>query len=229
VLYHIIYRILGILLVVLTVASALAQKPIIYIKVPQCETIEFSVVDMPGDRYTWDVYRDSTVNFAIEKGDMDPVPIFEDGMYEGSTVRANGLDVGRYFVRVMVWDEKTCTNNLMMYLVDIYDDPPTAELTGDSLCIGDPAVVRIVLTGRGPWNLTYTYKSEPNGNEVSVNLNGVTEPDFTVTMPPLPVGITDIWVQQIIDECTENLIPSDKARIIIYPKPSNSRIYPVNK
>jgi hypothetical protein len=117
----------------------------------------------------------------------------------------------------------------MMYLVDIYDDPPTAELTGDSLCIGDPAVVRIVLTGRGPWNLTYTYKSEPNGNEVSVNLNGVTEPDFTVIMPPLPVGITDIWVQQIIDECTENLIPSNKARIIIYPKPSNSRIYPVNK
>lgn len=218
------------LLVVLTVATAMAQKPLIYIEVPQCETIEFSVVDMPGDRYTWDIYRDSTVNFAQENGDVDPVPHFEDGNYGGPTVRVNGLDVGRYFVRVMVWDEVNCTNNLMMYLVDIYSDPPMAVLTGDSLCIGDPAVVKIVLTGRGPYNLTYTYVSHTNGdNEINVNLVGQVEQEFTVTLPPLPVGITEIWVKQIIDECTENLIPSDRARIVIFPKPSQSKIYPVEK
>jgi hypothetical protein len=219
------------LLVILTVASAMAQKPLIYIKVPQCETIEFRVDELPGDRYTWDIYRDSTVNFAQENGDVEPVPYFEDGMYEGSTVRVNGLDPGRYFVRVMVWDEVNCTNNLLMYLVDIYADPPTAELTGDSLCVGDPAMVRIVLTGRGPWNLiTYTYVSNGNeGNAVEVNIEGWLEDEYTASIPGLPVGITEIWVKQIIDECTENLIPSDRARIVIYPKPGQSKIYPVEK
>lgn len=226
-----IYRTLGILLVVLTVATAMAQKPVQHIRIPQCETLILSVVDMPGDEYTWDFFSDSTANFALNDARLDPGIYFQDGDYrDSSTVIVNGLDPGRYFLRVMAWDEVQCTNNLLMYMVDIYDDPPMAELTGDSLCIGDPAVVKIVLTGRGPWDLTYTYVSHANGeNEINVNLIGQVEDEFTVSMPPLPVGLTEIWVQQIIDQCTENLIPSERARIVIYPKPAQSKIYPVNK
>ena len=64
------YRTLGTILVALTVATAAAQKPVQLIEVEKCETMEFSVVDWPGDRYTWDLYRDSTVNYAKAKGDV---------------------------------------------------------------------------------------------------------------------------------------------------------------
>lgn len=211
-------------------ASAMAQKPIQHIEVEKCETIEFSVVDWPGDRYTWDLYRDSTVNYAQEKGDVDPVAYFEKGDYGGSSVRINWLDTGRYFLRVMVWNEVECTNNLILFLVDVTEVIPFAELYGDSTCIGDPSFVRIVLTGHGPYDLKYSYASDANGNEViSLNLNGVTENEITIPMPPLPVGITEFWVDQIITECSENLVPSERGRILIFPKPSQSKIYPVEK
>lgn len=228
-LYHILYRTPGILLVVLTVATAMAQKPIQHIEVEKCETIEFSVIDWPGDRYTWDLYRDSTVNYAHEKGDVDPVSYFEKGDYEGSSVRVNWLDTGRYFLRVMVWDEINCTNNLILFLIDVTEVIPVAELYGDSTCIGDHSFVRIVLSGTGPWDLVYSYSSDANGNTVtSVNFHTV-EDEFTIPMPPLPVGLTEVWVDQIITECSENLVPSERGMIWIFPKPSQSKIYPVEK
>jgi hypothetical protein len=225
---HIMYRTLGILLVVLTMAPAMAQKPVTHIEVDQCESYEFSVVDWPGDRYTWDLYTElqwDTVNFAKQKGNVPPVPYFDKGMYEGSTVTVNWLDPGRYFLRVMVWDENTCTNNLLVYLVDVLEHKPEATVVGDSLCYGDPVVFKIILTGMGPWDLKYTY-----GDGIAIlNLNGVTEPEQTVTLPPLPAGITEVWVQEIIDQCSSNLMPSERGRVVIFPKPVNSKIYPVNK
>lgn len=209
----------------LAVATAVAQKPIQHLEVEKCETIEFSVVDWPGDRYTWDLYRDSTVNYAKTKGDVDPVTYFEKANYEGSTVRVNWLDTGRYFLRVMVWNEVECTNNLILFLVDVIEIIPEAELYGDSTCIGDPSFVRIVLSGHGPWDLKYSYSSDGNGNNiVSVNLH-TPDSENIIKIPALPVGLTEFWVEEIITQCTINMIPSDKGRILIYPKPSQSKIY----
>ncbi len=225
--YNMIYRTLGILLVVLTVATAMAQKHISHIEVEQCETFEFSVVDWPGDRYTWDLYTElqwDSVNFATQKGNVEPGVYFEKGMYEGSTVRVNWLDPGKYFLRVMVWDEVGCTNNLLVFSVDVLEHKPEATVVGDSLCYGDPVVFKIVLTGMGPWDLKYTY----GDGSASINLNGVVEPEQTVKLPPLPVGTTEVWVQEIIDQCSSNLIPSDRGRIVIFPKPVNSKIYQVD-
>ncbi len=216
-----------ILLAFLAVATALAQKNVTNIEVEQCETLEFSVVDWPGDRYTWDLYSEKQwdfVNFATEKGNVEPVPYFENGMYQGSTIRVNWLETGRYFLRVMVWDEVSCTNNLLMFLVDVLERHPEATVIGDSLCYGDPVVFKIVLTGKGPWDLKYTY----GDGTASVNLYGITEHERAIILPPLPVGSTDIWVQEIIDQCSSNLIPSEKARVVIFPKPKNSQIYQVN-
>lgn len=208
----------------LTVAPVKAQKPIIEMTVDQCETLEFSVVDLPGDRYTWDIYRDSTVNFANTKGDVDPVVYFEKAMYEGSTVRVHFLEPGRYFVRVMVWNEVECTNNLLVYMVDVLEYIPEAELIGDSLCVGMPAVIKIVLTGRGPWNVQYTYGDDSN----AVWINGITESEISVPIiPALPVGTTDFWIMEVTDDCTVNSYVADpkKVGVIIFPKPTNSKIY----
>ena len=218
-----------ILLLLLTVANAMGQKeiPIQIIPADQCETMEFSVVNWPGDRYTWDLYTGlkwDTVNFAWQKGNVEPVPYFEDGNYQGSTVHVNWLEAGRYILRVTVWDEEICSNNLMVIIIDVKEHIPEAVLTGDSACYGEPVEFKIVLTGLGPWDLKYTYG---DGN-VIVNLNGVSNPVQTIKLPPLPVGTTDIWVKEIVDQCTSNLMSTAKARVIIYPVPVNSKIFQID-
>lgn len=217
------YRTLGTLLVALTVSTAMAQIPVQHVEAYQCETLEFSVVNWPGDRYTWDLFSDQDwlkLNFATGKGNVDPVGYFEKGMYEGSTVRINWLENGLYFLRVMIWDETTCNNNLIVFKVDVLEHELNAKLEADSACYGDPVVFKIVLTGLGPWDVKYTF----GDGTATLNLNGITEPKQTVSLPPLPAGQFDVWVTEIIDQCSQNLIPSEKARIVIYPKPANTQI-----
>lgn len=207
----------------LTVATAMAQIPVQYVEAYQCEAIEFSVVNWPGDRYTWDLYNDkdwNKVNFAAEKGNVDPALYFEKGMYEGSTVTVNWLENGLYFLRIMVWDESTCSNDLLVFKVNVLEHELNATLTGDSVCYGDPVVFKIVLTGMGPWDVKYTF----GDGTATLNLNGITEPKQTVYLPALPAGQFDVWVTEIMDQCSQNLLPSEKARIVIYPKPANTQI-----
>src|SRR6056297_376982 len=117
--YHIMQRIPGILLVVLAVASAVAQKPVQHIVVNQHDTIEFSVEYWPGDDYTWDIYDDPGLNFALENERLDPALYFVDGDYRGSTVYVTNLPPGMYYLRVMVWDEVNCTNNLTLFVLEV--------------------------------------------------------------------------------------------------------------
>lgn len=224
------HRTLGTLLLLLAVVSAMAQKeiPIQRIEAEQCDITEFSVVEWPGDRYTWDLYTGlkwDTVNFAWQNGNVEPVPYFENGMYEGSTVRLTGLDPGRYFLRVMVWDEENCSSNLIVFMLDILKHEIDATIEADSVCYGEPVVFKIVLTGLGPWDIKYTY----GDGAVVLNLNGITEPEQTVSLPPLPVGATEVWVKEIIDQCMSNLMPKGKGTIVIYEIPANSGIYPHRK
>ena len=231
---HIILTVLsGFILVALTVASASAQKEISpgVIEVNQCETIEFSVVEWPGDRYTWDIYRDSmaAVNFAVTDGDVAPALYFENGMYQGSTVKVKWLDPGRYFVRIMVWDESRCTNNLKLIIVNVIATAPELELVADSVCIGEPTSVRIIFTGIGPYTLDYTYGDAITGNVVNVNGYIVDGPEATIPITqPLPVGETKFWVINIDDGCKAYEYSGDErpgTGILIYPKPARQPIY----
>ena len=219
---HIIYLALGILLVALTVADAVAQKTITHIVVNRHDTIEFSVEEWPGDRYTWDIYTDSTLNFAHEHDHLDPAVYFVDGMYEGNTVRVTGLEAGRYFVRVMVWDDVACTNNLLLFIVDILDIPE-ADLYGDEACFGDPTFLKIVLTGTGPWEIIYTDGIDSE----TVNLIGDPGTEIIIPINPFPTKDTEYWISYIKDIGSggENLIPGQKVKVVIYPIPVNSKIY----
>ena len=204
--------------------NAVAQTTPAQITVEQCDTMEFRVQDLPGlpsDRYTWDIYSNYTFNFAHDKGDLDPGLYFVDGMYEGSSVEVIGVAPGQYFLRIMVWDEVSCTNNLELYKFDIIENKPYAEIFGDTACYGEPTKIRIVLTGKGPWDLVYTY----GDGTVNVNLNGIVESETTVSIPPLPVGDTQYWILQVTDQCTVNDEIVDKAVVRISPRPSTSRIY----
>ena len=204
--------------------SAAAQKTVPYYEVEQCDTIEFSVVDIPGlptDRYTWDLYRDSTVNFATEKGDIGPVPYFVNDMYQGSTVRVTGLEAGRYFLRIMIWNDEVCTNNLMLFKFDVTEHIPYAVLYGDTACYGEPTKLKVVFTGTGPWEVLVTNTD----GTMAFNFNGNTENEQTVSLPPLPVGPNEFHIVQVTDKCTVNDQIVEKTVVHIYPRPRSSRIY----
>lgn len=214
----------GLLLVLMTITNVMAQKPVTHLELDQCQSFEFSVVNWPGDRYTWDLYTElqwDTVNFAKQNGNVDRVPYFDKAMYEGSTVTLNWIEPGRYFLRVMVHDETICTNNLLVFSINVTEHKPTATIEGSEACYGDPVVFKIILSGLGPWDISYVYGE----NETVAYLNGVVEPIQIITLPALAERSFDVWVKEIVDQCNSNLEPSEKGRVVIFPKPSNSKIY----
>jgi len=214
--YHIIRLALVFIPVALTVAPAMAQ-----LEVNQCEITELSVVDMPGDTYRWDIYRDSTVNFASTDGDVDPAEYFLGGINTGSTVSVNWKEPGRYFFRVMAWDSENCTNNLKLGIIDVIEAKPFATLEGDSVCIGDPAQLKITFTGSGPWTITYTYGEGTDQIEVP----DIDESEYVIPIAPGPLTTTEYWIMKVSDTCTTNDEPTEKVKVTVYPKPTNSRIY----
>jgi len=229
--YHIIKAILGIFLVVLTVTITASAQ----ITVDQCDTMEFSVVSRPGiddTHFVWGIYNSSSnpTDILDPSTTLDPVNYFADGLYSGRTVNVVGLDPGIYYVRIQVWDEITCTDNVEMYVLEVIGTIPDIVLYGDSVCVGEPVIIRIVFTGVGPYTIDYTYGDEITGTYVNVNGKIVDGPDVTIPiMDPFPAGDNYYFkLDKIMDECkTYFYDESEKPRkgIIIYPKPTNSKIY----
>lgn len=232
---HIIYLALGILLVVLTVENSTAQ-----IVVDQCDTMEFSVTsrpNIPETHFVWGIYEASPnpTDILDPAGTLDPALYFVDGMYAsgedpnlGRTVKVTGLEPGKYYVRIHVVDEASCTDNIEMHLMEVIETAPQIVLEGDEACIGEPVVVRIIFSGTGPYEVNYSYGDELTGNVV--NMNGTTDGSeiFIPIMSPLPVGETKFWVMEVTDDCKVYTYEEDErpnTGILIFPKPVNSPIY----
>jgi len=218
--------------VLLTVANAGAQ-----IVVEECDTMEFSVVsrpNIPETHFVWGIYNASPTPTDVldPAGTLDPDLYFVDGMYasgEGRTVKVTGLAVGKYYVRIHVWDEVTCTDNIEMYVMEVIEKELNFELVADSVCIGEPTSVRIIFSGVGPYTIHYTIGDAVTPS--TYNLNGdPVGPEISIPITePLPVGETTFWVFKIEDGgCKAYEYPVEdrpSTGILIYPKPNQSRIY----
>lgn len=227
--YHISKWIPGIILVLLTVANASAQ-----IVVDQCDTMEFSVTSRPSideTHFVWAIYNSSTapVDVLDPATSLDPAISFVDGQYAGRTVKVTGLDAGRYYVRIQVWDEVNCTDNVEMYVMEVVQTPIDFELVADSVCIGEPTSVKIIFTGVGPYTMDFSYGDALTGNVVNMNGIIVDGPEFSIPITkPLPAGETKFWVMRVTDGCRVNSYETDTAPntgIMIYSKPNQSKIY----
>ena len=114
----------------------------------------------------------------------------------------------------------------MVFGLDVISNPPYAELYADTVCYGEPTTIRIVFTGTGPWSTKLYY----GDGTTYVNLNGIAEPKYSVSIPPLPVDKpTEFWIMEVSDQCTVNGEIMERTTAIIMPKPRNSQIYQVNK
>jgi len=226
----ILYPLLGFVLAAFSVKSVSAQ-----IIIEECDTMEFSIVSRPSipePHYVWAIYNSSTdpVDVLDKNTQLDPALYFVDGLYasgEGSTVHVTGLPIGKYYVRINVWDEETCTDNVEMYVMEVVESLLTVELTGDSLCVDDqPAFVKIVFSGKAPYNIEYS----TNDGRNYVNLTGITDTEITVPiMDPLPVGEHKFWVISLANGCKAIEYTEEEDRpntgILIYPKPAKKPIY----
>lgn len=224
--YHIICLVLAIMPVLLTVASATAQM-----RVPEGETIELSVIQEPGDTYTWDLYNDPSVDFATDGGNALPSEaFFVDGINTGPTVNVTWLEPGIYFFRVLAVDEEGCTNNLEVGIVEVLE-LPTAELSLDPLeiCIGEPAVLTVTLTGVPAWGFTLQGE-DLDGNIIETfdPFENILDGDNPVTITVSPDQTTIYRVVRVVDQIGENLDASESIQLTVHPLPENSQIYQVD-
>lgn len=208
----------------LAVAGAMAQKPLQHIVIDQCEVIEIGVQEFPGDRYIWDLYTNPNFNFAVEDGDILADEYFEQGRKVGPVVRIHDLPAGQYFLRVMVWDEENCTNNLLVFGLEVLEVDQFVDVIAGEFCYGEDNFVRITLTGRGPWDLTYAWNDDTN--EQYVTLNGIVDPIYYLPIPLFDAGKHSFWIMAVEDECRVNTyeVPIE-TELIIHVRPRTSRIY----
>lgn len=204
------------LLLLLAVASAMAQD-VVY----QGQTTILDVEEVPGETYVWDMYNDSSVNFAITDGtavtdgDVEFV-----GTRDGAMVNVNWKEPGIYFYKVTGLDAAGCTMNVKVGIMKVIEAKPTAVITSpdpDWICVGEAMNLEVIFTGTGPWEFTYTD---------GVDSYTVTAPETPYLLTVKPQVPTQYWITGVKDTYGSNDKESNRVWVIVYPKPESSRIYP---
>jgi hypothetical protein len=213
------YMALAVLLLLLSaLAPAKAQNV-----VRQGETTVIAIEPQPGDTYSWELYNDSTVNFAVVPGTTTPsYGEFVDGT-TSSTVTILWKKPGVYFFKVHAMNASGCTDNLKIGIVRVLEALPTATLTTVPICIGETATLTVELTGTGPWSLTYT-----DGTTTTTVTNIQTSP-HEITIKPGPKKTTDYTIISVTDKWGTNnnnvSVPGSMDTQEVNPKPNSSIIY----
>ncbi len=185
---------------------------------------ELSVEQVPGVTYTWDVYNDSTVNFATENGtavaDGDVQFI---GPATGASVQVRWLSPGVYFYKVTAIN--SCTNNLKIGRIEIREALPTAELElhPEEICVNDSSELVVTLTGDPVWKFTLRAEDDTGYTDTEYT---VKDPDSNPTrITVTPVKTTTYTVVKVTDKNGEQLDPSNTVVLTVNPLPRSSRIY----
>lgn len=187
------------------------------------ETTTISVEEKNYDTFKWELYKDSTVNFAVTPGDILPAYAeFVGGKDTGSTVDILWKIPGTYFFKVTATDVAGCAINLKMGMFRVLL-AVKAEITPPDtagVCIGLPVSLEVTLTGTAPWSFTYT------DGTTEWKVTGVTEAQnpYLIWLDPKPALTTDYWISKVSDKYGTNLVPSKKVTQRINPLPDPSTI-----
>ena len=213
------YIILRLLLVVMpllaAVAPAMAQIPVF-----AGQAIDLSVVEVPGDTYAWELYKDVTgINFATDPGNCPPGEAYFTGVSTGPTVNVMWVTPGVYFFKVTA-TRPGCTNNLKVGKVIVLCPLPTAVINPPPpVCAGDSVHLTVQRTGTAPWSITLT---DGTNNWIFNNINSS---PFNLTVPVIPAGTTEYWISSVTDAICTNPAPSPHVTVVVNPRPSAGVIY----
>ncbi|MBK7027841.1 MAG: hypothetical protein IPH45_00875 [Bacteroidales bacterium] len=144
---HIGYRLLLVGILVMTMASAMAQ-----VSVSAGQTYNLSVIAVPGDTYSWELYNEvDGINLANTPGNCpNSEAFFLNGISTGPDVSVTWLIPGTYFYKVTA-SRAGCTMNLKVGKMTVLESLPTAVIAQpEPICTGDTSALNIQLTGEGP-------------------------------------------------------------------------------
>jgi hypothetical protein len=228
---HIILRLLLVAIpVLLAMAPAVAQTNNAYVG----QSVELSVVEIPGDTYTWELYSDvSGVNFATDPGNCPPTTgIFAGGINAGPVVHAVWLSPGTYFYKVTS-QRSGCSMNLKVGKITV-ENPSSAvalSLSQTSICLGQPANLEANFTGQIPESITYRIIS-PDATSLDITINNISENPWLIPLKPTIAGTYTFEIVSITDASGTKTTTSNIVKATVNPKPGKSRIYqydPVSK
>ena len=202
-----------ILLMLMAMAPAVAQT-VVYVG----DTTPLSVVPVSGDTYQWELYSDGTVNFATTAGNCPVTSATFAGGSSGPNVQVNWLKTGTYFFKVTAYDPTHCTNNLKIGMIIVQAALPAATFAPpDPICKGEPGSLSVALTGKGPWNITYT------DGVSSWTVTAISATPYVLTVSPKIT--TSYWITQVTDQNGTNTALSPSVTLQVNPQPASSKIY----
>lgn len=206
---------MAVLLPLMAMASVMAQTTVY-----TGQTSQLSVVSIPGDTYTWELYNDVTgINFVSDPGNCPAAQAqFENGVSSGPSVNVTWLTPGTYFYKVTA-NRGGCSMNLKVgKMTVIPSEEPTAVIQQPPpICAGDTAQLVITLTGQAPWSIVLF-------NGVStVTYNDITSSPFVI--PVNPTVSTTYQILQVSDANGTNTTPSQPVEVMVKPRPVSSHIY----
>jgi len=203
------YQALAVLLLLLS-----ALTPVMAQNVTNKNEITVLTTDsLSGDTYKWELYSDSTVNFAVVPGvTSGPFATFV-GSNAGSKVSVKWLETGTYFFKITAYNATGCTENLDIGMMKVLPPLPIGTIDATvAVCSGDPVKLTVELTEIGPWSFTYT-----DGTTTWTETNVTTSP-WVVTIIPAPKTNTDYWITSVTNKDGTNVRPSGHVTQIVNPK-----------
>jgi len=213
---HIFLRLLLVAIpLLMTMAPAMAQDTV-YVG----QSIDLSVIEIPGDTYVWELYNNVTgINFATDPGNCPVGEAYFTGVSTGPSVNVMWLNPGIYFIKVTAY-RGGCTDNLKVGKMTVVYALPTAVIEPPPpICVGDSAHLTIILTGTAPWSITLT---DGVNNFI---FNNITSSPFNLTVPGIPSVTTTYWISEVTDANGTNTTPSSQVVQVVNPRPVNSHIY----
>lgn len=201
----------------LALAPAMARN-VVY----QGETTPFAVEEVSGYSYEWELYSDGTVNLATVPGNCPKTSAEFVGGNIGASVKVKWIEPGIYYFKLTIWNVTGCGKNIRIGEMEVLSSIPTAVILPpdpEGICAGETALLEVVFTGTGPWDLTYT-----NGTN-SVTVTGITDSNYLLSVSPEIT--TQYWVTEVRDQHGTNTETSEKVLLHIDPLPVTSQIFPM--
>lgn len=216
------HTILRLMLVFIPVVMALAQARAQGDTVCVGQTSVWTIENVPGDTYAWELYNDVTdINLAVVPGNCPPTEAyFVGGVNTGDSVNVMCLVPGTYFIKVTATD--SCTNNLKVGKIVVEGCiSPATLLEPEPVCSGDTAMLTVEITGMpGPWVVTFT-----DGTTIWTENIPVSPYTFPLIPTPTVPGSYQYWILSVSNPFITNDTPGDPVTLIVRPKPVTSPIY----
>ena len=156
------------------------------------ETSLLSVVENPGETYTWEIYNEvAGVNFATTPGNCPVTDAYFVSGNSGPEVTVMWVNPGIYFFKVTAQSQQGCMN-LKVGKMEVVQAIPTAAFAdAEPVCEGNEAVITVIFTGTPPFRLTYTDGSD------TYTIDNI--PDHTWNIIVNPAQTTHYWITYVSD------------------------------